>query len=139
VSEPAASNAVDSIYVLVLRACDDALAPPRVVWGCGPDLLVNCLLPSDTRVADLFPLSLARRQALRALWPVAAELQATPRFVSTEEVVAVFGDSWLDCEHVDARAMPERCNNCDESGWTLGNHGLCRRCSSIGDPSNALH
>jgi hypothetical protein len=36
-------------------------------------LLVNCMLPADTRVADLFPLSLGRRQALRALCSVEEE------------------------------------------------------------------
>jgi hypothetical protein len=63
VLEPAASHAADALYVLVMRTCGDSSAPPHVVWGCGPDLLVNCLLPSDTRVADLFPLSLGRRCA----------------------------------------------------------------------------
>lgn len=96
VPEPTASNAADALYMLALRACDDSLVPPHVVWGCGPDLLVNCLLPSDTRVADLFPLSLVRRQAMRALRAVLSELQAEPRLVSHEEVEATFGDSRLD-------------------------------------------
>ena len=139
VPEPTASNAADALYVLALCACDDPLAPPHVVWGCGPDLLVNCVLPSDTRVPDLFPLSLVRRHAMRALRAVLTELQPEPRVVSTEEVEAVLGDSWLDCESVDACAMPERCSTCHQTGWALGSHGLCRRCSSIGDPSNGLH
>jgi hypothetical protein len=120
------------------------LVPPHVVWGCGPDLLVNCLLSSDTRVADLFPLLLVHRQAVRALRAVMSEeLQAEPRLVSNEEVEVTFADSWLDCESVDARAMPERCNNCHaRDGWAghlASVHGICRKCSSIGDPSNVLH
>jgi hypothetical protein len=143
VPEPAASYAADALYVLVMRASDAPFAPPaqpwRVAWGGGPDMLVKCLRPADTRVPDLFPLSLVRRQALSALRDVAVGLQATPRFVSTEEVEAIFGNSCLDCEHVDARALPEQCNNCHETGWMLGNHGLCRRCTSSGDPSATLH
>jgi hypothetical protein len=122
VSEPASSHGDSALYVLIMHAYDD---PPRSAWGCGPDALVNCLLPSDTRVQDLFPLSHDRRQALRSLCSVVKEMQAAPRLVSAEEVDAcnmlthaVFGDSWLDCENVDARAMHLR--------------GI------IGDPSNAL-
>ena len=110
VPEPAASHAADALYVLVMRAYDPPLGAsslqPRVTWGCGPDMLVNCLWPADVRVPDLFPLSLVRRQAMRALRNVAAELHAARRFVPTEEVEAAFGDAWLDCGHVDARAMP---------------------------------
>jgi hypothetical protein len=119
VPEPAASHAADALYVLIMRAYDPPLGSsslqPRVAWGCGPDMLVNCLWPADVRVPDLFPLSLVRRQAMRALRNVAAELHAARRFVPTEEVEAAFGDAWLDCGHVDARAMPgappERCEN----------------------------
>ena len=82
-------------------------------------MLVNCLWPADTRVPDLFPLSRRRRQAMRALRDVVAELQAAPRFVSAEEVEAAFGDSWLDCEHVDARVMPERCSSSGGPSVTL--------------------
>jgi hypothetical protein len=113
VPEPVASHAANSLYVLVMRAYDRRYLPfgasglqPRVAWGCGPNMLVNCLWPADTRVPDIFPLSQRRRHAMRALRNVVAELQATPRLVSKEEVEAAFGDSWLDCEHVDARAMP---------------------------------
>lgn len=110
VPEPASSHAADSLYVLAMRPYDPPSGAsgvqPRVAWGCGPDMLVNCLWPADTRVPDLFPRSLRRRHAMHALRNVAAELQAAPRFVSAEEVEAVFGYSWLDCEHVDARAMP---------------------------------
>ena len=61
--------------------------------------------------------------------------------VAMEELEAFFGDSWLDCENVDARAMPPRRNRyrATETGCALGSHGSCRRCSSIDDPSNKLH
>lgn len=108
VPEPEASHAADALYVLIMRAYDLGASglQPRVAWGCGPDMLVNCLWHADTRVPDLFPLSVRRGHAMRALRNVVAELQAAPRFVSTEEVESAFGDSLLDCEHVDARAMP---------------------------------
>jgi hypothetical protein len=73
-----------------------------------------------------------------ALRAVLTELQAEPRLVSNEEVEVTFGDSWLDCEDVDARAMPERCGRCSETQRALNTSGMCRRCSSIGDPSNGL-
>jgi hypothetical protein len=93
------------------------------------------LRPEDTRVADLFPLSVGRRQALRALVNVVAGRQRESRLVTTEDVGGVFGDSWLDVERVDAMAMPARCNSCHETGWTLGAHGECRRCNSRHDSS----
>jgi hypothetical protein len=79
--------------------------------------LVNCLFPSDTRVPDLFPLSLRPREALDALRNIAVELQAEPSLVVLEQdVAAAFGDSRLDCESLNARAMelPARC--CFETG-----------------------
>jgi len=115
VPEPAALHAADALYVLIMRAYDPSFGAsdplPRVSWGCGPNMLVNCLWPCDTRVQDLFPLSLVRRQALRALHNVVEELQAAPRLVPAEEVEAIFGNSWLDSENVDARALPERCSD----------------------------
>ena len=85
-TEPEASLAVDAFYLLVLRSRDAPSAPPHVAWGIGPDAIVSCLRPEDTRVADLFPLSLGRRQALRALVNVVAERQREARLVTTEEV-----------------------------------------------------
>jgi hypothetical protein len=66
------------------------------------------------------------------------ELQAEPSLVVLEQDVdAAFGDSRLDCESLNARAMelPARCNSCFETGWLLGAHGECRRCSGGDDPS----
>jgi hypothetical protein len=111
VPEPAASHAADALYVLVMCARDASFATPYVAWGIGAELLVNCLLPCDTRVQDLFPLSLVRRQALCTLYSVVGDLKAAPRIVPAEEVEAIFGNSWLDSENVDARAMPERCSD----------------------------
>jgi hypothetical protein len=138
VPEPASSHADDSLYVLIMRSRDSPQTPPVCVWGSGPDPLVNCLFPADTRVPDLFPLSLPPREALHALRNIVVELQAQPARIALDEAVAaVFGDSRLDCESVDARAMepPARCNSCFETGWVLGTYGECRRCSSKDDPS----
>ena len=99
---------------------------------------MSCLFPADTRVPDLFPLSLPPREALDALRDIVVALQAQPARIALDEAVAaVFGDSRLDCESVDARAMepPARCNSCFETGWVLGTYGECRRCSSKDDPS----
>jgi hypothetical protein len=107
VPEHAAALAPDELYVVLLRDCNDPYMPPHAAWGCGPDLLVNCLMPSDTRVPDLFPLSLGRERALHAL----AQLQIDTRSHASstaEEIKAVFGNSWLDCERLNARAMPQR-------------------------------
>jgi len=114
-----------------MRSRDAPQTPPACVWGCGPDLLVNCLFPVDTRVPDLFPLSLRPREALDALLNIVIELQGEPSRVALDEVVATFcGDSWLDVERADARAMPPRCKSCFETGWSLGTSGECQRCSS---------
>jgi hypothetical protein len=138
VPEPASSHGDAALYVLIMRSRNAPQMPQACVWGCGPDLLVNCLFPSDTRVPDLFPLSLHPREALDALRNIVVELQARPARIALDEAVAVvFGDSRLDCESVDARAMepPARCNSCFETGWMLGTYGECRRCSSRDDPS----
>jgi hypothetical protein len=135
VTEPDASHAVAALYLLVMRSFDAPSVPPHIAWGIGPDAIVSCLRSEDTRAADLFPLSLGKRQALRALVNIVTERQRNARLVFTEEVEAVFGDSWLDVERVDAPAMPPRCNSCFETGWVLGTYGECRRCSSRDDPS----
>jgi hypothetical protein len=133
-TEPEASHAVDSLYLLlVMRSCDAPSVPPHVAWGIGPDALVSCLRPEDTRVADHFPLSLGKRQAVRALVNVATGAGAVCR--APEEVDGVFSDSWLDVERFDALAMPPRCNSCFKAGCVLGTYGECRRCSSRDDPS----
>ena len=138
VPEPASSHGDAALYVLIMRSRHAPQTPPVCVWGCGPDILVNCLFPADTRVPDLFPLSLPPREALHALRNIVVELQAQPARIALDEAVAaVFGDSRLDCESVDARAMepPARCNSCFETGWMLGTYGECRRCSSRAEPS----
>lgn len=137
VTEPEATLAVDAFYLLVLRSCYATSVPPHIAWGIGPDAIVSCLRPEDMHVADLFPLSLGRRQAMRELVHVVAERQREARLLTAEEVEGVFGDSWLDVERVDAQAMPARCDRCSETRLTLGTNGSCRRCSSRDDPSGA--
>ncbi len=58
VPEHTAALAADELYVVLLLDCNDPCIPQRAVLGCGPDMLVNCLMPADMRVPDLFPLSL---------------------------------------------------------------------------------
>ena len=136
VPEPASSHAGNALYVLIMRSRDAPRTPPVCVWGCGSDPLVSCLFPADTRVPDLLPMSLPPREALDALRNIVVALQAQPAHIALDEAVAVvFGDSRLDCESLDARAMepPARCNSCFETGWVLGTYGECRRCSSKDD------
>ena len=88
VPEPASSHADDALYVLIMRSRDAPQTPPVCVWGCGPDLLVNCLFPADTRVPDLFPCSLPPRDAQDALRGIVVELHAKPSLAVLEQDVA---------------------------------------------------
>jgi hypothetical protein len=59
---------------------------------------VSCIHDADLLVADLFPLSLGRRQALQAMCRVLT--------LTLEDAAAHLDDSWLDCERVNTRALP---------------------------------
>lgn len=97
IPEPESSLAYDAPYVLLLRPHERGVKPV-VKWGVGPPALVSCIHDAGLLVADLFPLSLGRRQALQAMCRVLA--------LTLEDAAAHLDASWLDCERVNTRALP---------------------------------
>ena len=102
VPEPAASLVTTALYVLLLTPTGDAHAAPRVVWGFGPRRLVHRLYPSHVHCTDLFPLSLRRRHATRALQDAITSETPEARVIALEDVERAVHDAWLNCEIVDA-------------------------------------
>ena len=91
--DPPATYRPEALYVLLIAPRAPKGAPLRAVWGCGPPMVFNVMREMDMRAADMFPLSLPRGDALKALCKTLG--------VDTDALGESVHTSWLDVERFD--------------------------------------